>query len=246
VQTTSNATDGHLEPSSTRTGSVASLIQQQIGTAAGEGAGSSSAHAAIPRSNHVVDTQNILDQFVPLVHGTHIGLVKHGDQMYSYMSHCWSPFLGLEIQTPTTPTNDVKLASRDTFSVIPSKILESSRRSQDTTEMLVQNHEFKAYRESSQSSNDYKTTQRTWFRENVRDPLYRLASRAGELHTQACTAFKTIEDGIIQANYSKRKRTGPSGRNTPSHSFACGSHLLYLLRHPVHAVYSTMRFLLLY
>jgi hypothetical protein len=64
------------------------------------------------------------------------------------MSHCRSPFIGLEIQTPTTPTNDVKPAGRDTFSVIPSKILESSRRSQDTTEMLVQNHELKAYTEN--------------------------------------------------------------------------------------------------
>jgi hypothetical protein len=59
----------------------------------------------------------------------------------------------MDIQTPTTPTDDVKLTGRDTLSVIPSKInLESSRRSQGTTEMLVQNYEFKAYREPSRSS----------------------------------------------------------------------------------------------
>ena len=39
----------HLEPSSTRTGSMASLIQQEISTAAGQGAGSISAHAALPQ-----------------------------------------------------------------------------------------------------------------------------------------------------------------------------------------------------
>jgi hypothetical protein len=66
---------------------MASLIQQQISTAAGEGAGSSSAHAAVPRSNPVVDTQNILDQFVPLVSEAHIGLVKHGDRMYIIFVH---------------------------------------------------------------------------------------------------------------------------------------------------------------
>ena len=161
--------------------------------------------------------------------------------MYSYMSHCCSPFIGLEIQTtPTTPTDDVKLAGRDTLSVIPSKILESSRRSQGTTEMLVQNYEFKAYRESSRSSNEHENT---WFRENVRDPLYRLASHSGELHARACMTFKTIEDGIIQAICSKRKRTGPSGRNTPSQNFyAYGSRLLYLLRHPMRAVHNAMRF----
>ena len=124
-------------PQSTRTGSMASLIQQEMSTAAGEGAGSSSAHAALPRSNTGLDTQRILDQLDPLTREAHIGLVKHGDRMYSYMSHCCSPFIGLDTQTPTTPTDDVKLAGRDTLSVIPSKILESSRRSQDTTEMLV-------------------------------------------------------------------------------------------------------------
>ena len=108
-----------LEPSSTRTGSMASLIQQEISTAAGEGAGSSSAHAALPRSNTGLDTQHILDQLAPLAREARIGLVKHGDRMYSYMSHCCSPFIGLEIQTPTTPTDDVKLAGRDTFSAIP-------------------------------------------------------------------------------------------------------------------------------
>ena len=83
-------------PQTTRTGSMASLIQQEMSTAAGEGAGSSSAHAALPRSNTGLDTQRILDQLDPLTREAHIGLVKHGDRMYSYMSHCCSPFVGLE------------------------------------------------------------------------------------------------------------------------------------------------------
>ena len=49
------------------------------------GAGSSAAHAATPSSNPVVNSQQILGQFVPLVHGlgTHSGLVRHCDRKSS-------------------------------------------------------------------------------------------------------------------------------------------------------------------
>jgi hypothetical protein len=73
------------ESSSANRGSIASIIQQRISTAAGEGAGSSAAHAATPSSNPVVNSQQILGQFVPLVHGlgTHSGLVRHCDRKSS-------------------------------------------------------------------------------------------------------------------------------------------------------------------